>query len=126
MLLESGMTECGRPETEAIIRPTLHLLTPETATSTHYFWAIRCAAGSDDEVEETRAIGIQAFQNEDRPIVEAQQANIGEADSVTLSRGMLNADAAAIRARKVLQERLKRQSSRIAATLSTGALTQIP
>ena len=113
MLLESGIAECGAPETEAITRPTLHLLTPETATTTHYFWSFRCAAGSDDEVEVARAIGIQAFQNEDRPIIEAQQANIGEVEFATLERGMLNADAAAIRARKVVQERLARQSSHV-------------
>ncbi len=112
MLLDSGIVECGAPETEAITRPTLHLLTPETATTTHYFWSFRCAAGSDEEVEAARAIGIQAFQNEDRPIIEAQQANIGDVESLTLGRGMLNADAAAIRARKILRERLACQTRR--------------
>ena len=111
MLLDSGIVECGAPETEAIMRPTLHLLTPETATTTHYFWSFRCPAGLDDEVEAARAIGIQAFQNEDRPIIEAQQANMGDAELAALGRGMLNADAAAIRARKVIRDRLARQSS---------------
>ena len=111
MLLDSGIVECGAPEVEAITRPTLHLLTPETATTTHYFWSFRCAAGSDDEVEQARAVGIQAFQNEDRPIIEAQQANLGDGDSAQLGRGMLNADAAAIRARRVLQERLALQTA---------------
>ena len=109
MLLDSGMGDCGKSDAEAILRPTLHLLTPETATSTHYFWAFRCAPGSDNEVEETRAVGVQAFLNEDRPIIEAQQENIGLADVALLSRGMLNADAAAIRARRVLHDRLERQ-----------------
>jgi phenylpropionate dioxygenase-like ring-hydroxylating dioxygenase large terminal subunit len=109
MLLDSGIVECGAPESEAITRPTLHILTPETMTTTHYFWSFRCAAGSDDEVEAARAVGIQAFQNEDRPIIEAQQANLVGTDWDRLGRGMLNADAAAIRARKVLHERLSRQ-----------------
>ena len=111
MLLDSGIVEPGAPEAQAITRPTLHLLAPETATTTHYFWSFRCAAGSDDEVEAARAIGIQAFLNEDRPLIEAQQANIGAAEFAGLDRGMLNADAAAIRARKVIEQRLTRQSS---------------
>ena len=110
LMLDSGIVDVGAPESEAITRPTMHLLTPETATSTHYFWSFRCAPGTDDEVEAAQAIGIQAFQNEDRPIIEAQQANIGAVDDVALERGMLNADAAAVRARRVMHKLLARQS----------------
>jgi phenylpropionate dioxygenase-like ring-hydroxylating dioxygenase large terminal subunit len=107
LMLDSGIREVGAPESEAITRPTLHLLTPETESSTHYFWAFRCAPGTDDEVDVARSIGIQAFQNEDRPIIEAQQSNIGVTEIAALERGMLNADAAAVRARRVMQELLK-------------------
>ena len=109
MLLDSGMGACGEPDSEAIGRPSLHLLTPETMTSTHYFWTFRCSAGTDNEVEQTRALGVQAFANEDKPIIEAQQRNVVDADTTALSRGMLTADSAAIRARKILQQRITRQ-----------------
>jgi len=111
MLLKVGMGEVGRPESEARSRVSAHLLTPETATSTHYFWAFRCAADSPEEVASARALGVAAFANEDAPMIESQQANIGPADSLLLDRGLLAADAAAIRARRVIHELLQRRDA---------------
>jgi vanillate O-demethylase monooxygenase subunit len=102
MLLDVGMGELGRPDAEARSRLSAHLLTPETATSTHYFWAFRCAADSPEELASARALGVAAFANEDAPVIEAQQANLGAGDLRALDRGLLASDAAAIRARRVL------------------------
>ena len=48
LLLDVGMTTVGgRPE-EGLSIPTTHLLTPETETSSHYFWAMSRNFRTDD------------------------------------------------------------------------------
>jgi vanillate O-demethylase monooxygenase subunit len=111
MLLDVGMAEMGRPDSEARSRLSAHLLTPETATSTHYFWAFRCAADSPEEAASARALGVAAFANEDAPMIESQQANLDPAECSLLDRGLLASDAAAIRARRVIAQ-LLHQSGR--------------
>jgi vanillate O-demethylase monooxygenase subunit len=88
-----------------------HLLTPETATSTHYFWAFRCRADSPDEVASARAIGVTAFEREDAPVIEAQQANLQGDGGDALDRGLLASDSAAIRARRVLHDLVRRDAA---------------
>jgi phenylpropionate dioxygenase-like ring-hydroxylating dioxygenase large terminal subunit len=110
MLLDVGMGEPGCADSAAFSRLSAHLLTPETETSTHYFWAFRCAAGASEELKTANGIGIQAFANEDRPVLELQQANLGLAELRLLDRGLLASDAATIRARRVLQQRISHEA----------------
>jgi phenylpropionate dioxygenase-like ring-hydroxylating dioxygenase large terminal subunit len=109
MLLDVGMGECGSPDTEARSRLSAHLLTPETHTSTHYFWAFRCETDSPEEIAAARALGIGVFAKEDAPVIECQQANLGPGDLAELERGLLASDSAAIRARRVLARLLARE-----------------
>jgi vanillate O-demethylase monooxygenase subunit len=106
MLLDVGIGERGCNDSAARSRLSAHLLTPETATSTHYFWAFRCAADSSEEFAAARALGARAFELEDAPVIEAQQANLRAADIAALDRGMFASDAAAVRARRVLERLL--------------------
>ena len=71
--------EAGKSDQRPIfdVRST-HFLTPETDTSTHYFWthANRADCGSDEQMDFTYELVTHAFQGEDLPMIEAQQANI--------------------------------------------------
>jgi vanillate O-demethylase monooxygenase subunit len=105
MFLDVGVTEVGAPVADGVTTPFLHLLTPETPTSTHYFWAmIRDRQVDDAEVDErVRRIVTQAFAEEDEPMIEAQQQQIGpDVDLMDLGPVLLQPDAAAVSARRAL------------------------
>ena len=71
--------EAGKMDQRPIfdVRST-HFLTPETATTTHYFWthANHADCGSDEQMDLTYDVVTHAFQGEDLPMIEAQQMNI--------------------------------------------------
>jgi phenylpropionate dioxygenase-like ring-hydroxylating dioxygenase large terminal subunit len=81
-----------------------HVMTPETATSTHYFWA-NCRNYRRDDQALTQAIqaGFEAaFENEDKPMIAAQAAMMGDDDFWSLNPVLLAGDAGGVRARRLL------------------------
>ncbi len=70
MLLDVGVTPTGRPREEGIGVRGTDILTPESATSTHYFWGVsRTYAMNDQAVD---ALWNQAI---DVPFVPSGQAD---------------------------------------------------
>lgn len=116
LLLDVGMTRVnGLPE-EGISIPTAHLLTPETETTTHYFWGMARNFRLQDQELSARLlrIGMEVFENEDKPVIEAQQRSMGAAtDLLAFKPALLQTDRASMRARRMLSERLKRQSTSV-------------
>ena len=104
VLLDVGFTECGRPESEGASMPSAHIVTPETATSTHYFWATSRNTFRDDAaLSEKIRIGIDAaFRLEDDPMIAACQERMGTTDLASLKPILLRTDAAAGLARRTL------------------------
>lgn len=107
MLLDVGISAL-EDDGIGVAAPSAHLLTPETARSTHYFWAFLRDTRLDDAAldEKIRALGVQAFAMEDKPVIEAQQRALGEAEIMALGPMLLAPDAAPMRARRVLAARL--------------------
>jgi phenylpropionate dioxygenase-like ring-hydroxylating dioxygenase large terminal subunit len=108
--LYSGATKAGRPREEGRMAPGVHFFTPETASTTHYFYSMCCprSIGPDaDEIarQQTEAVR-QPFLDEDLPIVEAQQEMIGDVDFFSLKPVLLPGDVGAGRARRVLERLL--------------------
>jgi vanillate O-demethylase monooxygenase subunit len=116
MELDVGATLTGRPHEEGRSVPSCHFFTPETESKTHYFWTYSRNYARDDEALDTEIIqGVTyAFEQQDKPIVEAQQANIGDCDLMSLRPVLLSSDAAAVRARRVLAK-LVEHEQRLAA-----------
>jgi len=104
MVLDVGVTGCGRPESEGLSTPSAHVLTPETETSTHYFWAhARNMKCDDHELSQKIQKTIDAvFRTEDGPMMQACQERMGSLDLMSLRPVVLSTDAAAVRARRVL------------------------
>ena len=104
MWLDVGMTELGGTVEQGILQPSVHLLTPETRSSTHYFFAVLRQIRRDDAdlSRQMKALVQQAFVGEDKPVIEAQQREINAGEIMTLNPALLQPDAAAIRARRVL------------------------
>lgn len=79
-----------------------HIMTPETATSTHYFYCNTRNYRTDDaEYNAAITAGLAiAFGEEDKPLIEAQQTRIGSSDLFECSPALLPIDNASTRARR--------------------------
>ena len=96
----------------------LHLLTPETERTTHYFFtAVRFGVKtSDEDLNRSLQASIArlrrfAFEEQDAPIIEAQQRNLDSARRV-LEPTLLEIDAGPVRYKRMLTQMLaaERQS----------------
>jgi phenylpropionate dioxygenase-like ring-hydroxylating dioxygenase large terminal subunit len=113
LLLEIGATMPGHDKAEGVTAWVSHLLTPETETSTHYFWAFaRNSKLQDQTLSAQLREGIsQAFMAEDAPIIEWQQRYDTVPGQLPMRRQTLPGDAGGARARRIV-ERLREAEQR--------------
>jgi phenylpropionate dioxygenase-like ring-hydroxylating dioxygenase large terminal subunit len=113
--LYSGVTPAGRPREDGRLAPGVHFFTPETDSTTHYFYSMCCPRSlgpNADEIARTQTAAVrQPFVEEDLPVVEAQQKMIGDADFFSLKPVLLPGDAGAGRARRVLQKMIAEEDA---------------
>jgi vanillate O-demethylase monooxygenase subunit len=109
LLLDVGMTGVGRPVEEGLSIPTSHLLTPETELTTHYFWAMSRDFRQDDAKlsADLLRVGVSVFDDEDKPVIEAQQQIIGTRELMSLNPVLLQTDGPAVRARRLAEAKLQ-------------------
>lgn len=116
MLLIAGATPTGRPRSEGRESALPHLFTPETATTTHYWFGAsrpRAMGPAGAEMAEKVADGLSIpFTQEDLPMLEAQQRAMGSADFWSLKPVLLGGDAPAVRARRVLDKLIAEEQAR--------------
>lgn len=117
MHMETCLAEPGQPRAEGKTSHALHLITPETPTTNHYFWAnARGFALDDDELTRKIHSGFShAFEFEDKPILQAQQESMGSADFWSLNPVLLAGDAAAVRVRRRLDRMINEEAPPTAA-----------
>jgi vanillate O-demethylase monooxygenase subunit len=103
MMLRFGATPAARPREEGIDTWSAHIVTPESARSSHYFYFNTREFRVDDaDYNRQMAAGLRhAFTTEDKPMIEAQQRRLGDADLFDRSPVLLASDAASTRARRV-------------------------
>lgn len=117
LVIENGSMPTGSVKEEARAkgltreRRVLNLITPETETSSHYFWAIaRSYDLKDSELTDYIAEEIKKTFDEDKVVLEAQQERLGTAGygngrfPLTLA-----ADAGAIHGRRLVLQMLGHQ-----------------
>ncbi len=113
VLLNAGVTPVGRPRAEGIDLLGVHLLTPESATTTHYFYC-HCRGYSIDDPEVDKMVRNWqrvAFSEQDKPMLEVQQACLGEAtDILAMKPVLLSSDAGAVRIRRRLKARIETEA----------------
>ncbi|BBE34175.1 aromatic ring-hydroxylating dioxygenase subunit alpha [Sphingosinicella microcystinivorans] len=109
MQLVVGVTAAGEPERIGRETPGVHLMTPETDESTHYFWSNARDFRLDDEaLHAALDEGFQiAFEQQDKPMIMAQHGAIGGEDFWDLHPVILEGDAGAVRARRILRKLIK-------------------
>ncbi|MDB5582432.1 MAG: hypothetical protein JWR80_7608 [Bradyrhizobium sp.] len=90
-----------------------HMFTPETATTSHYFYSNSRNYGVDnpDTDAHVRRILDRVFGSEDRPMIEAQQGLIGDVDMMSLRPVILPSDKAAVLVRRKLAQMIAREQS---------------
>jgi phenylpropionate dioxygenase-like ring-hydroxylating dioxygenase large terminal subunit len=124
LFLDIGATEVGAPVEAGVSLSLLHLLTPERADRTHYFWAVAWdrrhdAPGLADWLEQ---VLVDAFEREDEPMIAAQHDNIGrDVDLMSLAPALLQTDVAAVKARRVLQRAIDEERAGAAAAPAPAA-----
>lgn len=122
--LDTGVTPTGRPREEGAQSYSVHILTPETATSTHYFFANARNysvgdAAMDEAIRHWQQVG---FGEQDRRMLEAVQASMGTTDLMSLKPVLLTIDAGPLRARRVLKRLIDHERERVTAAADTPAL----
>ncbi|WP_336964556.1 hypothetical protein [Sphingobium aquiterrae] len=106
MRLRILMRPTDAPDAPPFVSEACHLMTPETETTTHYFHCgVRNFAVDDVELTTARrAFARIAFEDEDKPMVEAVQQTMGrDADFLTMKPALLAGDVGAMRVRRVIQ-----------------------
>lgn len=104
MLLDVGITPAGKDRHEGIWVYGTDIITPETETTSHYFWGVSRAYDLDKpEAGEAWAHAIEgAFAGQDKPMLEAVQRMMGSASFESLKPVMIEPDTGALRCRRIL------------------------
>jgi len=121
--IENGSMPAGETDrSHALERKVLNLITPETMTSSHYFWGVvRQFRRNDPSLDETIREGIIRTFDQDKAILEAQQRAIGpDPDNVSFPVS-IRVDAGPIQGRKLVQAMLAREATGGRATERTVA-----
>jgi phenylpropionate dioxygenase-like ring-hydroxylating dioxygenase large terminal subunit len=83
----------------------VHLATPETATTTHYFWAfIRHFRQDEPALTEYIRQAITATHGEDKVVLELQQSALTETERDNPAQVAIAVDAGPIRGRRLLEQ----------------------
>jgi phenylpropionate dioxygenase-like ring-hydroxylating dioxygenase large terminal subunit len=110
MLLDVGICPAGadRQQTPIVSMVGPHIITPETKTSSHYFYGFPTSTdvGSEDTVG-------KAFINEDQPMIEAVQRGMGDTDFWGKRPVILAVDAGSVLARRRLMKLRREQEPAI-------------
>ena len=104
--LEVGVVPVGQPMDAGIRRLGTHIVTPETETTTHYFYASSRNYLLDDPKADLETQNWQqlGFHEQDKPMLEAVQQMMGTADLDSLNPVLLASDVAAVRVRRMMKE----------------------
>lgn len=104
--LDVGVTPVNEDRDKGIWAYFNHFLTPESQSSTHYFWSVSRPFKLDDETLDKHiadAVHL-AFVGEDVPIIEEVERMMGGSTFEQMMPVLLAADAGALRARRVLKQ----------------------
>ena len=110
MYLQADMALAGTPRETGILTPQVHLFTPASEGKTYYFYAMaipKVAGEWAAEAVQRNIAGLSApFTAEDKPMVEAQQRALAGKSFWDMKPVLLDVDAPAVRARRVLEQML--------------------
>jgi Vanillate O-demethylase oxygenase C-terminal domain len=126
-LLDVGICEVGKTREDGVWVYTGHHLTPISPTRTLYYWTVCYNHSIDDpEVEAFWQGSIDyAFAVQDKPMIEAQQAAIGDRDVSTMKPVGIPADMSGGKARRALARLRADESKGVRPQLGASALKDL-
>ncbi len=105
MYLQVGACPHGESRDGGPLAHQAHILTPESENSTHYFWATTRGFPPTEESDAMlNGLFSQAFDDEDKPIIEATFRNMDGQDFWDLKPAYLGIDAGGTTARRILEK----------------------
>ncbi len=119
VMIEVGVALAGRggiaaPDEAKASAIVVDFITPETATTMHYFWGMARRFRPDDALLTARIRDGQGrIFDEDRALLEQQQRNLGAHPGRELLK--LNIDSGGVAARRVIDRRLAAEAAEAAA-----------
>ena len=109
-MTDFGVYPVGTPRAGAFRSHVLHLLTPETERSTHYFWSLtRNYRLQDEALTESIRKAIDATFSEDAVVLQTQQRQL-DIYGGNVPRTAIKLDEAPGRARRLLEALVRRES----------------
>jgi len=131
LLLRSGVVEPGGAPESGTGYYGIHLLTPETDSSTHYhFAAVRwniLTRGDEVNLEIREKLGVTrrfAFADQDAPVIEAQQRRI-EGANERVDPVLLSIDAGPVRYKRILQRLIQEESAPLREAIRPSEMPQV-
>jgi vanillate O-demethylase monooxygenase subunit len=114
MTLITGGTPAGQPRSAGMNAQAVHIMTPATQSSTHYFYSnTRSFATDNVAVTENIAKALRfAFEQQDKPMIEGQQARIGSADLLSLHPALQRSDGPSTQARRILARLVREEAAK--------------
>ena len=112
-LLDTGVHEVGGQREDHGWYYGIHILTPESASTTHYHFAACMPPGtslSPDEAREFATLRRYAFESQDKPILDLQQAAFGGKDFWDMKPVLLSIDSGPIKMRRQIERLLEQEA----------------
>ena len=123
LFVDTAFWDHGKSYGEGWNTPNAHLITPETETTSHYFWASGRNFARDNEAftAGTAATMKNVFETQDGPMVEAQQADMGDStDFLDHKPIILAADAAGVLARRIMKQKIRAEAGEAVSELAAA------
>jgi phenylpropionate dioxygenase-like ring-hydroxylating dioxygenase large terminal subunit len=119
-MTDVGARPTGAAADKTLVARILHLLTPETARSTHYFWAHnRNFRQGDEELTRNIVAAHQRTFDEDKAMVELQQKGLDDS-GLSVPGIALRVDDAPLRARRLLASLIRKESEGVPGSIARG------
>ncbi|MPS26071.1 MAG: aromatic ring-hydroxylating dioxygenase subunit alpha [Alcaligenaceae bacterium] len=113
-LLDTGVQAPGESRERGAWYYGIHILTPETARTTHYHFAAARPPGPELDPETNARLAEMrriAFEDQDKPIIDAQQEALGDHDFWDMKPVLLNVDLGPVRMRHTLDRLRKAEAA---------------
>ncbi len=99
----------GKPREEGVEVCNMHAITPETESSSHYFYRSVKNYG-DSSLAASFVAGVKAIFDQDKPLLEAQQGRVGAVDLFSQQPVSFGGDMLQQRARRINRTLLERET----------------
>lgn len=107
-MTEAGFHPVGSPRESAFVHRPLHLITPETAHSSHYFWGVpRNFRIDEPEITETMRTSVYRTFDEDKALIELQDRRLRDEGMPQIPQLAVNVDVAPVQGRRLLAAMIK-------------------